>query len=139
MRCLLHHNIDLHTCFYPFVFSLYYPHVVRKSLFLGHNFEIKSLINLHDLKSFESQNHILGLSLCMHVCVYFICIIQKQIITTTLNLAFCICIIGRCYLKFFTEIGQIICVQGHKINLIHYPYGRNFLLMNFNVFILHSA
>ena len=47
------------------------------------------------------------------VCVFFICITQKLIVAETLNLVFYICIIYRCYLKLFMNIGQMICVQRH--------------------------
>ena len=47
----------------------------------------------------------------VYVCV--ISITQKEITAESSNLAFYICVIGRCYLKLFMKIGQKLCVQGH--------------------------
>ena len=77
------------------------------------------LIDLHAMGSHESENHSFSvwsvyLSVCVCVCVPVINITQKQIAAESSNLAFNICVIGRCYLKLFVKIGQKLCVQGHR-------------------------
>ena len=50
------------------------------------------------------------------LCLCLIGIIQKHISAEISNLVFYICIMYRCYLKFFIKIGQKLCVQGHTKN-----------------------
>ena len=69
-------------------------------------------MDLHVLMSPESENHIFSVwSVYMCVCVSVISITQKQITAESSNLAFYICVIGRCYLKLFMKIGQKLCAQ----------------------------
>ena len=84
------------------------------------------LIALHVLRSHKSKNHIFGfwsvctciyvpayVSVCVLECVSVISITQKQIIAEAPNMVFYICIIYRCYMNFFIEVQQTICVQRH--------------------------
>ena len=81
-------------------------------MFLGQIFEVEILMDLHVLRSPESEKHIFSKwSAC--VCVTFISITQKQNTAETSNLVFYISIMYRCYLKLFIKIGQKLCVQGH--------------------------
>ena len=78
--------------------------MVEKKLFWGQTLEMEILTDLRVLKSPESENHIFRVS-------FIISITQKQITEETSDLVFYICIMYRCYLKFFIKIGQIFCIQ----------------------------
>ena len=60
---------------------------------------------------------VLSISACVLGCVFVsvsaISINQKDIIAESSNLAFFICIISRCYMNFFTMIGQKFFLQGY--------------------------
>ena len=71
-------------------------------------------MDLHVMRTPEFENYFFSAwSGYMCVCVYVISITQKQITEETSNLLFNICIIYRCYLKFFIKIGEKLCKQGH--------------------------
>ena len=67
-------------------------------------------MGLHILRPPESENYIIRvwfvcMCACLFVCVPVISITQKQIAAESSNLAFFICIIGRCYLKLLIKFG----------------------------------
>ena len=127
-------------------------------MFWGQIFEMDILMDLHVLRSPESENLpfvcmyvclcacvsvCLFVCVCMRVCVYVcacmcvyvISISQKQIAAESSNLVFYICIICKCDLKLFIKIGQKLCVQGHTKEFLYITaYGRNFFLVNFRIF-----
>ena len=115
--------------------------MVKEVLFLGQCLKMEISIDLHVLRSPESENHIFsGLSVCMYACVcYQHNSKEKKIhITESPNLVFNIYIIFRCYLKLFMKIRQIVWIQGHnKVFENITAYGRNFSLLHFNKFTLH--
>ena len=91
----------------------------EKVLFLGQIFEKKIFMDLHAMRSPESENHIFNV---WSVCVFVISITQKQIIAETkfiyilfkLNLfIFYLCIQYMYSLKLFMKVGQIVRLQGH--------------------------
>ena len=102
------------TCFYQLgncIFTFFCPCMEEKVLILGQIFE---MMDLHGLRSSESENHILnGWSVCLYVWLSPVSVIIKETTEEILNLAFYICIICRWYLKLFMKIRLIVCVQGH--------------------------
>ena len=113
-------------------------------------FDFRFSMDLHVLRSPESENHIFDArsvcmcvcgSVCLSVCVYVcvcvsvISIAQKQITAETSNLVFYIYIISRCYLKHFLMVGEKPCVQGYTKEFEYIKaYGGNFVLVNFRIF-----
>ena len=91
----------------------------------GKNFELQILIDLHVLRSAESENHIfsvwsvcISVSVCLSVCLC-VCVIsmtQKQITAESTNLAFYIWVIGRCYLKRFIKSDKNSMYSGIQKN-----------------------
>ena len=87
---------------------------VAKVLLSGQIFKMEIEMDLHVMRSPESENHIFSAcSECLCICVSVIGITQKQITAESSNLAFYICVIGRCYLKLFIKTGKKLCVQEH--------------------------
>ena len=83
-------------------------------------------MNLHVLRSPESENYIFSvwsvcmcvrMCVCMSVCASVISITQKRITAETMNLAFYVYIVYKCYLKYFVKMGQIFCAQEHTKEL----------------------
>ena len=109
------------------IFLLSFTHVMVckvKIILGGQTFEMEILMDLHVLRSPDSENHIFSkwslcmcVCVCLCVCVSVINLTQKQIIAESSNLAFYIWVIGRCYLKLFIKIGQKFCA--HKRILIN--------------------
>ena len=65
--------------------------MVEKVLIWNQIFEMEILINLHVLRSPESENHIFsGQSLSLSLCVCAISITQKQITAECSNLVSCV-------------------------------------------------
>ena len=65
--------------------------MVKKILFQGQIFEIEILMDLHAMRTPESENHIYSVwsvCMCVCVCVSLISITQKQITAETPNLIF---------------------------------------------------
>ena len=92
--------------------------MVEKELFLSQIFEMEVLMDLHVMKSLESENYIFNVwSVCMYVYMSAISITQKQITAEISNLEFYIYVMYRCYLKHFIKIGQKFCVQRHTKEL----------------------
>ena len=80
------------------------------------------------------KNHIFSVwSACIRVCMSIISITQKQITVEILDLVFYICIIYRCYLKFFYKDRiKALCTGAHKKILIHYGLWIDFLVSEFS-------
>ena len=97
----------------------------------------KILVDLQDLRSSNSKNQIFS-GQSATVCESPIRITQKQINAKTPNLPFSIYILCGSYLKFFMNIGQTVRFY-EKTKEFQYmsTYGRNFLLLHFNVFRLN--
>ena len=101
--------------FFPLIrelifFTFSYPCNGRGSIIFVLIFKIEILMDLHVVKSPESENHIFN---AWSVCVSVISITQKQITAKASNLVFYICITYRCSLILYINIGQKLCVQGH--------------------------
>ena len=95
--------------------SHFYFIIVEKILFWGQTFELEILMSLHVLRSPEYENHIFsGWCVCICVCYQHN---SKASYAETSILAFYICITCRCNSKFFMNIGQKFCIQGHKKEL----------------------
>ena len=73
-------------------------------------------MDLHVMRSPESENHTFRVGSVWHVCVTVISITQKQITVETSNLIFYICITYRCYLRIFIKMGPKFCEQEHTKN-----------------------
>ena len=72
------------------------------------------------------------------MCVSVISITQKQITEETTNLILYTCVILKCCLKLFMKIEKIICAQVFTKEFKSITAdGQNFVLVNFDVFILH--
>ena len=112
---------------------------VEKILFLSQIFDTKILMDLHVLRSPESENQIFSFGLCICMCVFVISTTQKQITAESSNSAFYICIVWTCYLKLFNKCGKKFCVQGHTKTFLYIKAcGWNFLLVNVSILRLHK-
>ena len=81
--------------------------MVEQVLFWVQIYETEILMDLHVLRSPESENHIFR---CCSVCVCVFRKTQKQITAETLDLAFYIFIICRWNFKLFMRIEQVFCL-----------------------------
>ena len=90
--------------------------MVGKILFFCSNFHNGDFDAFTCYEDSESKKSPFQWFVCVHVCVPFISITQKQVTAKTQNLVFYICIICMCYLKIFIKIGQTVCVQGYAQN-----------------------
>ena len=88
--------------------------MVEKVFLLVQIFEMEILMDLHSIKTPESENHIFIFGLGVSVCLTSI--IQKRITVEISDLLFYLCSIYICYFKFFYKDRTKTLCQGHKKN-----------------------
>ena len=96
---------------------------LRDKMFWDQTYEMDILLDLHVLRSTESENHIFSSGLC----VFVINITRKQNAAETSNL-YHICIICKFYLKLFIKT---LCTGAHKRILLHYVLSAKFHVCDF--------
>ena len=90
----------------------FYLYIVWKTLFSGQMLEIEFLINLHVLKSPESENHIFNVCLvCMSVCIS-VCQNLQIWHSTFVSLVDAV-------EPFYKDQKEILCTGAHKRILKH--------------------
>ena len=81
---------------------------IEKVLFSGRFFEIEFSLDLHVLRSPESENHVFsGWSLCVCVCLCVNTITQERKVVECSNLVCRLYTIGACYPKLFIQISPL--------------------------------
>ena len=67
--CIKTGNVLLHLPFSHFLFTFSYPYMVEKVLFLGQIFEMGILMDLHAIRTSESDNYIFSAwFVCLCIC-----------------------------------------------------------------------
>ena len=103
---------------------------LKKALFLGSLFMFSGLLNPKII--FLALCLYVCVSACVCLCVTIISITRNQITEESSNLAFYICIIGRCYLKLYKDRTKTLRTRGTQKNSNNYSLWTDFLVIEFS-------